>query len=134
MTDERKTRVRQALEVLREIAWPGWTPHRSNNTPPWEDPLFVERLGYMRIAKAFVDAGWTPPTTITPPADITDDDALRCDLAEVLDWYGYRIAASGWTVEHGGANTLAYQRRPEFFRTASETAVVIGRVIWEESQ
>lgn len=59
--DERKDRLRLALDVVRGIAWPDWTPSRSHPTPPWENPHYASRLGYTRIAKAFVDAGWTPP-------------------------------------------------------------------------
>lgn len=37
------------------------------------------------------------------------DRIVRRELLEVLERHGYRVAASGWTAEYGGANTLAYQ-------------------------
>lgn len=58
---DRQQLIQQALQVLRDMPPRDWTPCRSAPTPPWEDERDASRYGYVQIAQAFVDAGWTPP-------------------------------------------------------------------------
>jgi hypothetical protein len=61
---ERQRLIQEGMSVLRDAMnrRGGWTPSRDHPIPPWENPYYVDRLGYTRIAAAFVDAGWTPPS------------------------------------------------------------------------